>query len=417
VRLGEVERFDPEFYLELSLNDDLKSLNNIVEFSKEKWNQKDYFEEKFPYIEISEINLETGEINNISWINKKEAPSRAKMIVRDGDIIVSTTRPDRGAITKISKKHDGFIASTGFAVIRKYKNVNSDYLFYLLRSDYCLKQMGNKTSGGNYPAITLEDLKSLQIPLPPIPTQQKLVEMMDEAYSLKKQKEQKANELLDSIDDFVMGELGINIEKFKVKSEKIEIFGVRASELKRFDVDYVLQKKALSNSKYPSLKLAELCEMYQPKTITKNEMSEDEKYPVFGANGLIGRYKDFNHKEYEVLLGCRGSCGEINISEPFSWITGNAMVVKPKNETQLTKVFLSIVLGSLNLETVITGSVQPQITRTDLQDFEIPLPPLEIQQKISQEVEKRRSQAFELQLEAKEILEKAKQEFELEILE
>ena len=124
MRLGEVERFDPEFYLELSLNDDLKSLNNIVEFSKEKWNQKDYFEEKFPYIEISEINLETGEINNISWINKKEAPSRAKMIVRDGDIIVSTTRPDRGAITKISKKHDGFIASTGFAVIRKYKNVN-----------------------------------------------------------------------------------------------------------------------------------------------------------------------------------------------------------------------------------------------------------------------------------------------------
>ena len=129
VYFDEIEgRIDPHFHiLEYKmLNKNLrnfkhKNLDSVIDFSNETWNQNDFFENEFPYIEIGEIDITSGDIKNITYYKKSNAPSRAKMIVREDDIIVSTTRPYRGAITLIDKAKDGFIASTGFAVLRKTK--------------------------------------------------------------------------------------------------------------------------------------------------------------------------------------------------------------------------------------------------------------------------------------------------------
>jgi len=98
------------------------------------------------------------------------------------------------------------------------------------------------------------------------------------------------------------------------------------------------------NGKWDFVELGEVCEIYQPKTISQKEMKEDGEYLVFGANGIIGRFNRYNHEETEVLITCRGAtCGTVNMSEPKSWITGNAMVVKPKNNT-LNKKYLFYIL-------------------------------------------------------------------------
>ena len=90
------KRFDPQYYQKEYKNivNKLKEnkhskLGEIVKFSKETWNQKDFFNDTFPYIEISEIDTLSGEIQNISNIELSNAASRAKMIVRENDIIVS----------------------------------------------------------------------------------------------------------------------------------------------------------------------------------------------------------------------------------------------------------------------------------------------------------------------------------------
>ena len=177
-------RLDPYFYLLKFkvLIDSIRKIKNsqlgdLVDFSKETWNQKDGFENEFPYIEISEIDLSSGKINNISMISIFEAPSRAKMIVRINDIIVSTTRPHRGAISLIDADKNGFIASTGFAILRNLKTdlISKEYLFYILRTQICLQQMLQRSSGGNYPAITAEELKNIYIPIPDKLIQQEIV--------------------------------------------------------------------------------------------------------------------------------------------------------------------------------------------------------------------------------------------------
>ncbi|WP_034547992.1 N-6 DNA methylase [Helicobacter cinaedi] len=143
------------------------------------------------------------------------------------------------------------------------------------------------------------------------------------------------------------------------------------------------------NCKYELVKLESVCKMYQPQTITAKEILEQGQYKVYGANGVIGFYDKYNHKDAEVAMTCRGAtCGTINFTEPESWITGNAMIITPLEKNLILKKFLIYILPLSNIKSVITGAAQPQITRTNLSQLKIPLPPLEIQTQIVAECEK-----------------------------
>ena len=135
--------------------------------------------------------------------------------------------------------------------------------------------------------------------------------------------------------------------------------------------------------------LGNTCDMYQPKTISTKELIDDGKYLVYGANGVIGRYDKYNHEKAQLLITCRGAtCGAVNISEPFSWINGNAMVINPKDENLDLKYLAYIFQSEVNFNKVITGSAQPQITRQSLLPVIIPLPPtLAEQQRIVNRIE------------------------------
>ena len=76
-------------------------------------------------------------------------------------------------------------------------------------------------------------------------------------------------------------------------------------------------------------RLGDLCRMYQPETITKKQMNDGGAYPVYGANGVMGRHDRFNHDVSQLIIGCRGACGTVHVTEPKSWITGNSMVIQP----------------------------------------------------------------------------------------
>jgi type I restriction enzyme S subunit len=122
-------------------------------------------------------------------------------------------------------------------------------------------------------------------------------------------------------------------------------------------------------------RLGDVCELYQPKTISTKEMVDDGDYPVFGANGIIGKYDKYNHEEPQLLITCRGAtCGSINVSEPKSWINGNAMVVRPKDNSLNLKFIEYLFLGGIDISKTITGAAQPQITRQTLSPVLISYP-------------------------------------------
>lgn len=131
--------------------------------------------------------------------------------------------------------------------------------------------------------------------------------------------------------------------------------------------------------------LGNIADLYQPKTISKEQMSPGGKYLVFGANGVIGKFDKFNHGDSEVIVTCRGaSCGSVSMTPKQSWITGNAMVVRVK-EDEIIKPYVYYFLKNSDLNAVISGGAQPQITRQPISTYKILFPKSKAeQQKIAE---------------------------------
>ena len=121
--------------------------------------------------------------------------------------------------------------------------------------------------------------------------------------------------------------------------------------------------------------LGEIAQIYQPQTISSTELTEDG-FLVYGANGIIGKYKEYNHKTEQICITCRGNtCGMVNYTKPMSWITGNAMVINTdEHPNKVCKRYLYHYLSAYNFNSIISGSGQPQIVRTPLEKLEITLP-------------------------------------------
>lgn len=453
VYADEIEgRIDPHFYrpefreLKENLSKlESKPLGEIIEFSSETWNQKDSFDNEFPYIEISEIDISTGEIQNITYYEKKNAPSRAKMRVRENDIIVSTTRPHRGAIAHIDREKDGFIASTGFAILRDLKiEVNKEYLLFMLRTQLSLKQMLQRSSGGNYPAITSGELKNILIPIPPKKTQEKIVSLMKEAYYSKESRESEAEQLLDSVNDYILDELGLKIDEegkkvFAIESNKIT--GRLDPLYYSIDIYYFLRK-----GKYPGSPMGETVkDMKTGFAAGKNEqdleeegiiqirptnISNKERRLIFTKNVYIkeeqkDKLRDNLLKKSEVLFNNTNSQEMVGKTTLFSlegdFFCSNHITRLTVNPSKLNPMYLASLLNLYQAKKIFfrictNWNNQSGVNNELLKTVEIPLPPLSVQNKIADEVKKRMQKAEQLQKEAKEELQKAKEEVEEIIL-
>ncbi len=151
-------------------------LGELVTFSTDTWNPANHPEPSFRYIEISGVDRKRGKAI-ASAVATNEAPSRARMAVQPGDLIVSLTRPHHGSIALLGPEHQNCVASTGFAVIRNVTGKSSaGFLWAVLRLSSSLRQMLRRASGGNYPAITQDELANILVPLPEIDTQQRVVD-------------------------------------------------------------------------------------------------------------------------------------------------------------------------------------------------------------------------------------------------
>ena len=449
VNRSELEgRIDPNFYKTVNKNivnkikkNNFYTIKDIVRFSSETWDQKSIFDSEFPYIEISNIDLSDGTIKDVKLIGVKEAPSRAKMIVRKNDIIISTTRPTRGAIS-IQKNSSIQIASTGFSVIREIneKLFLREALFHILRLSFVSIQMGQRSSGGNYPAITQEELGRIVIPAISLSIQEKINNIYNKAYTEKQQKEAEAQRLLDSIDDYLLGELGIalpkeeeylpqntdkknsyNLDNDNPLVKKGRLFLTNLSEVtgKRWNTfEFKNRKLKLGDGNYPNKTLKHLAYLLKGQSITSNEI-EKGNYPVI-AGGQISPYthNQYNFKGNVITISASGAYSGYVWYHNYPIFASDCTVIFSKEESDIITLYLSEILKLKQKEiyNLQQGAGQPHVYARDLERINIPIPPLQKQNEIATHISQIRNKANALKQEGKEILEQAKQEVEQMIL-
>ncbi len=144
----------------------------------------------FLYVDISSIDNSLKKIVDAKRILGAEAPSRARKIIRAGDIIVSTTRPNLNAVALVPNEFDGQICSTGFCVLRPTNEILADYLFHFVRSEGFVRCLSTSVSGALYPAVTDGQVRGLRIPLPPLTEQRRIVDILNHAAGIRRLRRQ-----------------------------------------------------------------------------------------------------------------------------------------------------------------------------------------------------------------------------------
>ena len=293
-----------------------------------------------PFISVMDI-LADGTINYDSIRGKVEATEREieNFSVEKGDILFQRSSETLEDVGRANVYMDNRTAVYGGFVIRgrKIGDYNPLFFKYLLSTPLARKRTCRMGAGAQHFNIGQDGLSKISLCFPLMEEQNKIAR------------------LLSLIDERIATQNKI-IEKLQSL-----IKGLRVCCMQRNGSDNVY--------------LSEIAQIYQPQTISSAELTEDG-FLVYGANGIIGKYKDYNHKTEQICITCRGNtCGMVNYTKPMSWITGNAMVINTdKYQDKVYKKYLYHYLSAYNFNSIISGSGQPQIVRTPLEKLKITLP-------------------------------------------
>lgn len=395
---------------------------------------KDYTRKGVPLIRISNIEEDHLTKKDVVYISEELAKNLKSYVVKEGDLIISQ-RGTLGLAVKVSKDFDGSIISANFIAIKEIKGVLPDFLQIILSSKLGQIQLLRKTSGQIQAKVTTDDIKTIRIPIPPFQTQQKIITKIKQAYKLKKSKETQAQKLLSSIKDYILSELGIKLPEIK---DQIT-FVAYADEVKgkRLDAYYYQPKfekveKAIEQGIYNVKELKDsfdngLIKGTLPKESEKNGEVKVLQIKNLLKNGLIDISEYLTSKNIFkpeqkinkgdiiiVITGATiGKVGLWYLDDEF-YLGGDMIKFTPKKYFNPNYIhsFLLSQAGQFQILKNITGATNKHLSPSDVEKIKIPLPPLEVQNKIAEEVRKRMQKALQLQREAKEILERAKQEVE-----
>jgi len=275
---------------------------------------------------------------------------------------MSTVRPYLRAFAIIPKEYDNQICSTGFAVLtcRKEK-VLPRYLLYALFSDIVIQQCNEMMVGAHYPALRIDQVARIKIPLAPLKEQKRIVSRLEELMS-------------------------------RVKEAR------RLRRLAREETEKIMQAalhKVFSRAEekgWKQIKLGTILKLRNGKFITKSQISSRKEgaytVPVYGSNGILG-YTVKSLIDFDtIVIGRVGACGAINFAKGPCWISDNAMYIEKYASTKVSLKFLYWLLKISNLSRFAKISAHPSISQKPIKNLEVFLPPIEEQTRIVAYLEK-----------------------------
>lgn len=331
----------------------------------------------FLYVDISSIDRSLKVITSTPEMLGSEAPSRARKEIREGDVLVSTVRPNLNAVAIVPPELDGQIASTGFCVLRpNLSAIDGKYLFYFTTTQNFIGILTSKVRGAHYPAVSDGDVKGLDLPLPALSEQKRIVEILDQADALRKKRAEadaKAARILPALfykmfgdpaknpEGWHVGELGEVITETRNGLYKpAKFYGTGVGILKMFNIQ-------LGELNLARIDLIDVTEV------------EFDAYELVSGDILINRV---NTPELV------GKCAVItdDVGQAVFESKNIRMRVNLKRVTpEFVATYLNSPFGHSSLRRGVKHAIgMATINNTDLRKTPIPLPPLKIQHKWSE---------------------------------
>lgn len=327
---------------------------------------------KLPYIDLSAVDIDNSNIDDFEYINKDNAPSRAKQIVNTGDVIFATTRPLLKRVCVIIKSFNNAIASTGFCVLRPKGKVVSKWIYYILKSDSFYTYIEPLQKGISYPAVSDNEVKNYSIPVPPLAEQKKIVEELDCLSGIIEKKKQQLKEY-DALAQSIFYEMFGNPDESQYPLQNI-------SSLSLSKLSYGSGASAVEYD--GKVRYVRITDIMEDGKLDKNAMSPnvfDDKYLLNDGDILFARSgatvgKTYHYKETD---GVAIYAGYLIRFIP------NKKIVIPEYIYYYTLSPYYQAFVRKNAQAV----AQPNINAKQYGDLRVCVPPLALQQEFASKIE------------------------------
>jgi len=378
---------------------------------------EDYYADSsgVPFLRVQNVTDQGLDLRDIKFIKREVHEGMLKRSQLRKDDLVFTITGRIGSVAVVPANFEGNINQHSVRFHLKPQiaanPLNPRYVAVFLNSSLGQSLAIREVTGGTRPGLDYKALYSLKIILPPSGIQNHIVTIMQSAYAQKARKEQEADALLESIDGYVLAELGIEMPTVEEK----RCYVVRAGQLVgRIDPEYNHPKLEV----YKEPKAAFSCkpikalstEITTGSGVRQDLRAKDGKYPYYGANGIIGSMDTYNYDGRYLVVGKDGSIGNHYVVDGKFWSSEHTWVVAFREDVNLD--YVKAFLDAWNYKYLITGGVVPGLPRKAFESILVPSPPFNVQENIAHEVMSRKSEAARLKQEADAILEAAKEQVE-----
>ena len=397
------ERLDPDHFLALRDADfqairssvfpikKLRSLSTLVTKGETPlWRGDSFLNEGIPFLRGKNIKGEI-DFDDIVYISK-DVHERMKRSVLNDDFLLLTIAGTLGDVAFFKKEYPECNINQDIAKIKLTDEISYEYAIVYFQTRFANRQINILSNGATRGHLNFSQVGSFDVIVPPLDIQNHIVEIIQSAYAQKKQKEQEADAVLDSIDRYVLTELGIQVPAVEEK----KCFAVYTRRIVgRLDPKYNQPKFEVykePKSHFALKKIKELSiDIRTGLPIRQDFRSKDGKYPYYGANGIIGSMDDYTHDGRYLVVGQDGYIGNHYVVEGKFWASNHNWVAMFREDVNLE--YVKAFLDAWNYEYLITGGVIPKLTKEAFESISIPIPPFEIQEKIAGEAVRRRSEA------------------------
>ena len=363
------KRIVPQGWEEITLEDVFRTSSGATPLSTEV---SYYANGTIPWINSGELD-KPYIYNTMNFISQKGFENSSTEIYPIDTVLVAMYGATAGKASILKME-----ACTNQAVCAILPNKEYSSVFLKYSIDTLYDHLVGLSSGSARDNLSQTELKKLKLIMPVTKNEQEnlvsILSLIDRKIELNRQINQNLEAMAKQLYDYWFVQFDFPDENGRpYKSSGGEMLW--NEKLKRF-IPREWESSTLGNE----------CQMYQPKTLGLSELDEFAKYKVYGANGIIGKYHAYNHENSEIAMACRGnSCGTVNRTAPFSWITGNAMVIKMIDDS-IHNEYIKQALRYANVEGAISGSGQPQLTRENLNSIKLCKPTRELIIRFSEQV-------------------------------
>lgn len=344
---------------------DVVELGKVCDIDTENLTSNTDSDYEFDYISLEQID--NGHLLNTEKYKFKDAPSRARRVVRKNDVLISTVRPNLMSHYYVKNEVRDLICSTGFSVVRGTNKLNMPYLYHHLFANIINSQINLVVVGSNYPAINSHDIKNLKIPLPSTPEQTAIATALSDT-----------DALISSLQTLIAKKQAIKLSAMQnLLSGKIRLpeFAQRTdgspktthqTELGCVPEDWEVVELGNVVNIFDNLRI--------PVTASKRISGST---PYYGANGIQDYVEGFTHKGEFVLIAEDGANDLINYPVSYVngeiWVNNHAHVVQGK-ENVLDNRFLAYRLSSINITSYLVGGTRAKLNGSTLKIIQIIIP-------------------------------------------